>query len=300
MVGSSKPAVKSRTRDWTQRAASVTATKSLVTPANDTSVLNMGLDGTNDSGSQPHHDSFASSLRADKMTAYISRTSIGRLSGSLNNGPDKILLVTDTIIESRSVTPTDEHAWQPVESTRLGRLAVNEWLKRELLDVSSQCIFTEARDHDKVRVIVVAKDSGHAVTLQSRILKFAKVTGLKKTTKTKDGIIKETIRCTTTQNSSRKAMNESIELILRASTLSLRSFEDLTQTGEVVKVVLFDSALCDNTNEGFKLYLRTRPSADVERSTLHLDLDVVPCVPATSVEQTLADLLGSNTLPQSR
>lgn len=164
MTGSSKPAIKSRTRDWTQHAASVTATKSIVTPADDTTVLNMDLDGHNDDGSQRNHESIASSLRADEMTAHVVRISIGRLSGNSKIRPDKSLVVVDTVVESCSIKSTGELMWQPVENTRLRRLVVNEWLKRELQDVSSQCIFTEIRGHDKVWAIVRAKDSGHAVT----------------------------------------------------------------------------------------------------------------------------------------
>ena len=36
--------------------------------------------------------------------------------------------------------------------------------------------------------------------------------------------------------------------------------------------------------------------ANDHRGVLHLDLDLVPCVAATSIEQTLANLLGSSTL----
>lgn len=90
----------------------------------------MGFDGANDNDPQPSQDSSASSpsRRADRMSTFSTKLSIGRLSGTLNHKPNDALLIVDTTIESCAVSPTGESIWKPVESGRLRRLAANKWL----------------------------------------------------------------------------------------------------------------------------------------------------------------------------
>lgn len=296
MTGEPKRPRKNRNRDWAQRAASVMRSSTSRKPSNSGRVPNYYLDGANDDASSQGSGPSPHITKVDKMSRPNSKTAIGRLTCVPENLPT--LLVIDTVIESRADPSTEKDDWKPVESHKLRRLAIEKWLSDPKLKPYQSLISYELRSNDTARVIVKPRDTAHLIEIRAKIKSIPAMIDLERTTKTEDGaLLQEIIRCTGKPNRSDKALGESVEHLIRRSAYTLKSFEDLSGEEERIDVLRPGQSNHEVTKGKFKLYIRTQPSMDVHRNLLHLDLDVVPCVPVTAIEDILTSLLGRQTIP---
>lgn len=238
--------------------------------------------------------------QAFKALKPHSRTAIGRISYPLSKVPQ--VAVLDLAIQYKKSDENGADVREPVRRRKFLKLAVSEWLKTLPIEDSDKGLASikigiEAKVENtriEARIAFPVKSQNHKERIINAIDKNESAL-MSIGAPTKGGESKGTIYCKATVNDEARVGDQCILHILQGVSRK----PDLLRRFQADKVV--DSRLPDVPEQGnasessvFELRLRTQPSFDPNDKFVHLDFDLVPCLPEISASDLLVKLFGTD------